>query len=359
MSKGSILYIGGFELPDKNAAAHRVVNNAKIFRDLGYDVVFIDTNRSRNLPIERTETEHFGFKTYSMSNTKNRQIKIDDFKRVHEAREEKPFMVIAYNYPAIALWKLYRFCRKHQILLISDCTEWYAATDKNIIRKVYKGFDSFARMHILHPKLDGIIVISKYLEEFYKEKTKTICIPPLTDLSDVKWKIEEKASENELIHILYAGSPGYHKDKLNRILEAMKSIKCSNIRFTILGITKEQFLEYYPEDEDIVGQLEESVIFMGRVPHDEVVEYLKASDYSLFYREITRVTMAGFPTKFAESITRGVPVITNATSDLSDYIRNNKNGLLLSTDNFVEELPELLTRISNHELVKPTVEREI
>ena len=26
--KGTVLYVGGFELPDKNAAAHRVVNNA-------------------------------------------------------------------------------------------------------------------------------------------------------------------------------------------------------------------------------------------------------------------------------------------------------------------------------------------
>ena len=40
MSKGSIIYIGGFELPDKNAAAHRVLNNAKIIRELGYEVFF-------------------------------------------------------------------------------------------------------------------------------------------------------------------------------------------------------------------------------------------------------------------------------------------------------------------------------
>ena len=30
MEKGTILYIGGFELPDKNAAAHRVLSNGKI-----------------------------------------------------------------------------------------------------------------------------------------------------------------------------------------------------------------------------------------------------------------------------------------------------------------------------------------
>ena len=31
--KGSIVYVGAFMMPDKNAAAHRVLNNAKIFKE--------------------------------------------------------------------------------------------------------------------------------------------------------------------------------------------------------------------------------------------------------------------------------------------------------------------------------------
>ena len=30
MEKGTVIYVGNFELPDKNAAAHRVMNNGKI-----------------------------------------------------------------------------------------------------------------------------------------------------------------------------------------------------------------------------------------------------------------------------------------------------------------------------------------
>ena len=37
----TIVYIGGFELPDKNAAAQRVISNAKIFRKLGYHVIYV------------------------------------------------------------------------------------------------------------------------------------------------------------------------------------------------------------------------------------------------------------------------------------------------------------------------------
>ena len=42
-NKGTILYVGGFIiLPDKNAAAQRVVSIAKILRDIGFEVVSIN-----------------------------------------------------------------------------------------------------------------------------------------------------------------------------------------------------------------------------------------------------------------------------------------------------------------------------
>ena len=40
--KKTVLYIGGFQLPDKNAAALRVLGNAKILTELGYRVVFLN-----------------------------------------------------------------------------------------------------------------------------------------------------------------------------------------------------------------------------------------------------------------------------------------------------------------------------
>jgi len=51
-------------------------------------------------------------------------------------------------------------------------------------------------------------------------------------------------------------------------------------------------------------------------------------------REPSRKNMAGFPTKFAESMTAGVPVIANATSDIANYIQNGKNGFLVDGFNY-------------------------
>ena len=38
----NILYIGGFNLPDKDAAAQRVMANGLLFNKLGYKVYYID-----------------------------------------------------------------------------------------------------------------------------------------------------------------------------------------------------------------------------------------------------------------------------------------------------------------------------
>ena len=44
----SILYLGGFELPDKNAAAQRVIANAKLLREMGFDISFIGISKDIN-----------------------------------------------------------------------------------------------------------------------------------------------------------------------------------------------------------------------------------------------------------------------------------------------------------------------
>ena len=75
MNQGVILYIGGFELPDKNAAAHRVLSNAKILGSLGKKVVFIgvDKSLSWDSAILATEDVVQGFETYSVPYPQKRE----------------------------------------------------------------------------------------------------------------------------------------------------------------------------------------------------------------------------------------------------------------------------------------------
>lgn len=341
MAKGTILYVGGFELPNKNAAAHRVLSNGKIFRELGYKVVFIDVDKTLrfdtdisttlkniqdfdcwSVPYPRTLIQWAAYLT-QIAHIKNVLSKYDDV-----------IAIIAYNYQSIALQRLKNLATRNNMKMISDCTEWYSTKGFNLVFKFVKGFDSFLRMRIIHKKMDGLIVISEFLKNYYNECKNIVCIPPLVDLDENKWKYNKVINSNSKLSLVYSGSPGKNKDKLDLLLESLYRLySFNNYVFKVIGITKEEYLLLNPGHDKILNSLEDKVKFCGRISHIDSLQELKISDYSIFIRENTRLNNAGFPTKFVESISSGVPVITTRTSDLEKYIDEGKNGWFISYEN--------------------------
>lgn len=344
MSKGTIIYIGGFELPDKNAAAHRVVSNGKILRELGYEVIFIDIDRELEYcnNILNTKKLTQGFECWSISYPKTKRQWIHYLSNIgscidvlDQYKQSDVKAVIAYNYQAIPLIKLKSYCNKYNIKILADCTEWYSTKGTNLVFKIIKGFDSFLRMRVIQKRLDGLIVISRYLESYYSKSKNVVRIPPLVDLSENKWNEPMSKFNNNKINFVYVGSPGKAKDKFNLLLENLHDLKgFSNYTFNIIGITKKQYINDCKEHKRLLEGIGDGVKFHGRLSHNDSLEYVKMSDFSIFFRDDTRTTKAGFPTKFVESITCGTPVVTTKTSDLEDYITEGKNGFFIDIDNF-------------------------
>ncbi|UYG93833.1 glycosyltransferase [Cytobacillus firmus] len=333
MSFGTIIYIGGFELPDKDAAAHRVLNNAKVLRELGYDVVFIDVNRGTKAKKILDYKNIQGFNVWtrkfpdSIAGWLEYLISISAVKKVIN-KYNNVKAVICYNYQSVSLYNLIKYCKKKNIKIIADCTEWYE--DNRLIKKL----DTEFRMQFLHKRVDGIICISKYLESYYSKYVNTVVIPPLVDSEETKWKFKVQKVNDGKIHFVYSGSPGKHKDKLNYIIKAFNNIikELTNFKFTIIGLTKEQYLRLYPEHINIINNMDECINFKGRISHEQSLKHVKAADFQIFIRENKRVNNAGFPTKFVESMACGTPVITTKTSDLDNYLLIGENGYFIDSE---------------------------
>ena len=337
-----VLYVGGFELPDKNAAAHRVISIGKIFRELKYDVYYIGVSKyleNRNSNIRDTQNVFNGFTYYSYPYPgKNTQwIKyLCSIPYIDLIEDIKPDIIVAYNFPSIALNKLRKYCKRHSIKIIADITEWYQA-EGSIFFRIIKNIDTFLRMRVIHKKMDGLIPISKYLHNYYRQYSNNIIeIPPLVDLSDEKWDNFgcNTISPDAPIQLIYAGSPG-GKDQLLKIILALKEIRHKVIiNFTIIGISKEQFkLKYDDINAEMMSYLDSFVVFIEHLPHLDVINHIKHSDFTIFIRPETLVNTAGFPTKFVESISSGTPVITNLSSNLTEYLKDGINGFILNIDN--------------------------
>ena len=248
--------------------------------------------------------------------------------------------IICYNYQAVAFEKLRLLCKRKGIKIYADCTEWYNTEGASPLFKLLKGFDTWFRMRVIQKKLDGLILISEYLKNYYKNCKNVIIIPPLVDITEEKWYLKpERLADG--INFVYTGKPG-NKDKIAYIIEetreAMKRHLCN---IWIIGITEKEFLEMNPNFKK--NEIAEDVHFLGRVSHQKSLSYVKGADCSLIIRDSNRTNNAGFPTKFVESVTLGTDVIATDISDLKNY-SNKIKSMYIADEDLKEAIMQYINR---------------
>lgn len=349
--KGKILYIGGFELPDKNAAAHRVLNIAKSLRDLNYNVVFFGVGESCSAEsiMYVDDFSYYNIFTSQKGEHFRKMIQIGHIKKYIRTNSDVK-LIIAYNYPSFALTRIRNFCKRRNIRVIADCTEWYDVAGIGLSR-ILKKIDTAWRMKHIHKNLDGVICISSYLYSYYKKCVLSVKIPPTVDLQSKKYLklTKSKPQIEDTVNIVYSGSPSASKESLGYVVNTINKLNLKRVRLYVVGITREQFVKMYDIEPNIVN-----IIFLGRVEHEKALEIIFNSNYSLIIRPDSRLTRAGFPTKFVEAISCGIPVIATNTSDLSEYLSYGKNGYMISVEEFGSILSEIDERLDF-----PQVERDL
>lgn len=334
-----IVYIGAFRFPYYDAAAARVLNVARALRQAGHEVCFIswggeDCDEELNIDGEYLNDGFPYIITHEIDFKGGAFDKIIGW--IKQGKKTKEYLkkqfghydvIITYNCSLIK-W-LIPYCRKNNIKLVTDLTEWYEYNELKPIMWPGYAFDMYCRQK----KVKNKIVISNYLNQFY-HSSYNIVVPATCDASEEKWhqgkgKAEEKAGAFDGVTLIYAGNPA-RKDAVHYAIGAVQRLACegANIRFLIIGITREKYMERYrsllPE-----GKLSERIQFLGRVPQDDVPSYYALADFMVLLRESTRKSNAGFPTKFAESFMSGTPVIANITSDLGTYLRDEITGFVV------------------------------
>lgn len=328
MQEGTIIYSGLYLLPNQDAAAHRVHGICNILIELGYRIVVIGMSDDPD-SVSKWNTLNRNIKYYSEIRPKTKkewlrtQLTCDQTIKAIE-KEEDVRAVFLYNYPAVPFEKIYRMCKKKGIKLISDCTEWYHAGKGSNLAFI-KNADTWKRIHIDDHRSDGIVVISSFLKDYYR-KDKTVLIPPVFDY-DIMRKNSAQLNATKRVFV-FTGTVSEQKETVTDILKAATQLEIENYRFEvrIYGISEEDYKNRFNIDEQY---LVKSIRFYGRVPHETCIEEVRNAHFLIFVREVNRVNTAGFSTKFAESYSCGTPVITTDTSDISSYLEDGVNGLLI------------------------------
>lgn len=349
MEKGTIIYMGNYELPDKNAAAHRVMNNGKIFTVLGYRMVFLGTVRGESFSGIRNSSydENIYEEAYPLG-LKRWVSHIFDTRNIEAvaSKYSDTCLIITYNVPFATYKAVKKAFTKKQIKVAYDCTEWNDYAEGPLPKRLYKKHDEKMIRTKLHQICDDIIVISRLMKKQYQGKN-LLKLPPLVDLEESIWH-QERIIHHGTFEFCFAGTVS-NKESLDSVVEAFCSLERSDIRLRIIGLTKGEYCKAYPEQKDIV-QNDDRLLFMGYVSHEESIRYTLSSDCYIFIREKTRRNDAGFSTKFAEAYTCGGSIITTDVSDIRDYEEDKR--LLIVDDTLSETVKSAMLKVLSTTITK-------
>lgn len=311
---------GNFELPDLNAAAHRVLNDAKLFSLSEYNTVFLGTNRSAQYYDGIVRCSYrLGYDVYERAYPKTKKqwasqiLDTDDLSGLLD-RYRDTRAVLLYNTPFATVLAVRRAFQKRGVRILYDCTEWNGYTEGDSLKRRVKAFDSTEIEKRLGKVCDGVIAVSRTIADQYRPYVPVLLLPPLVDLKDPIFR--QKPVVHPHYTFLYAGSPS-DKERLDLVIRAFAALPRDSAALRIVGVEQEAFIS---EDPDAALYAEaENIVFTGRLSHRETVREILSCDCFVFLREPTRRNTAGFPTKFVEASTCGARIICADTGDVGTY----------------------------------------
>ena len=108
---------------------------------MGYEVVLAGWSEEASSS-EWIKKEFFGFECYEKKKAKTSYEK---FKMFADASAELELLksnrfdiLIAYDFPAVALKKIMKYCAKHRILIVCDISEWYTNSNRYFIFRLVR-----------------------------------------------------------------------------------------------------------------------------------------------------------------------------------------------------------------------------
>lgn len=306
-----------------------MIGNAQSLVEAGFQVLVLSGQRSTD-----AQVHHFKDGIFLASTSERDAEHLPDFlkyasyalmglksRKWLEQRQVLPAAIILYSGYLPYILQFRRWSRCIGIPLLFDAVEWYSSASRlGFLASPYL-WQTDAAMRLLLPRLDGLIVISRYLEAYYGRCGIPVArVPPTLDVAATPIGL---GSQSGRVSLVYAGSPG-RKDLLSVLLQAIAKTDPDGrlINVDLYGLNEEELTRIQPKGWP------PAVKVRGRVTQAEAMAAVGRADFSVIVRMHDRVANAGFPTKLVESLAVGTPVIANLTGDIGDHLVDGVNGLV-------------------------------
>lgn len=326
-----VAYVVPFSFPWGEAGSRRVAGITRSIAASGRDVVVVafpsDDCRPGEWRTNATDrTTGATVRTVSRSalpaGTVRRQFAhhgtgiADALELLDTLAPRRPSHLVTYGTMATSLAQALRWGRRRGVPVLVDVVERYAPQQFSGGRLAPGYLSATSGFATLARRADGVIAISRHLEEYFAGRgVPTLRVPPTLDVADTP-----NGCPRADIALGYFGSPG-RKDLLDVVVDAFRDVRRAtgrdDLRLVVAG----------PGTAEALGPRRiEGLELRGRVPQRDVMSLVGSLAATVLARPPAPYADAGFPTKVVESLAVGTPVICNLTSDLADVVREGETG---------------------------------
>lgn len=271
--------------------------------------------------------------------------------------EDSIDVVLVYSVMSISQIKAIKhYSKKHRINLVFDSVEFQNLLEQNVF-----SFFTYYLPNLYINKLAinnnaCVLAISKYLENYYKKKNILTFRLPFINRFINTCHTSNRRLLNKKRVFAYTGIPG-KKDDLYGIIKAFSNLSEQELKESILVIAGPNPNDLYKLGVPInlLNKIHNSVLFVGRQPYSSMKDIYSICDFTVLLKKSNmRHAKADFPSKVSQSLSFGVPVIANSSSDLNDFLIDDYNGIVFDDFDYskLTESFRKALRLSDEDILK-------
>ena len=326
------------EFPHKGATSNYIETLAKAFAVKAIDTHIIAVSREQRTIGDWIEYGGICYKAlpYDVSDARKTlharlSIGKEMWNCIHQQGIEPGDVVICYTDNFFFLRKICENAKKHGIKVINCVTEWHTAVQFKYGYLDIFNFWYYCLAFYRGMGLSGkVIVISKKLEEYFKQKgCRVLLMPPLIDCSMAATADIKKTCDKT--RFIYSGS-FKNKDSMRVILESFASLPAEmqeDIEFHITGYSYDKLYEMSKVSPETWEAVEKLLVVHTWMEYNELIELYGQMDFLLIARETNRATLSNFPSKVPEMMAYGIIPVMTRVGDLPNlYLENGIDSIL-------------------------------
>ena len=234
--------------------------------------------------------------------------------------------------------------------IVYDSHEYFTGVpeiqNKKLVKKVWLTIEQF-----IFPKLKHIITVNQSIAQLYKEEyNKDLQIlrnvPNKFNTLKLKSKSELNIVEDKDIIITQGAGININRG-IEELVEAMQYL--NNVHLFIIG------------DGDVIPQLkkrvlelklENSVIFKGKMPYQEMMQYTQHAKLGITIDKDTNTNYKySLPNKLFDFIHAGIPILASKIIEVHKIIKKYQIGLFINNHEPIHIANQIKYALDNKELI--------